>query len=432
MPEGAALWEADFEAMQEKVDEEGYLLELLPFYEKFQAIHDDVKALIDEELVNWLENEYDSKLLPRDITLHLNGGQYYAETRQEVADLFLADLYEHLTNVEMPDLPETLEEFKAGIESSFTAEFVTTYLYEFIKDNPDALTVDESGEATQFFRQEEYNEKWLPLLLMLNDAVQIGHGGGRDILGRTGEKYKFHYIIPAEGSPLFDVTVSAQDGFNTRIREYLLGTFAYAAYKEYILEDQWLLSPEASQEKANALGLQYSGGQATIEIPAVYKEGYVLEGWYLDEELTQPAVLTPVGLGLVDVDLYAKWIVPPGEYVGDININSFNEGLWEGDNSKTKVMLDPDSTGGQYWLKILLAETDEEGVYQVTHYVETGALDFGDSAFSIHLFEENAIPHAHVISLGIQVGDLVTFSCDVTELETGTVNVVAKVWRPAE
>ncbi len=427
----AALWEADFEAMQEKEDEEGYLLELLPFYEKFQAIHDDVKALIDEELVNWLENEYDSKLLPRDITLHLNGGQYYAETRQEVADLFLADLYEHLTNVEMPDLPETLEEFKAGIESSFTAEFVTTYLYEFIKDNPDALTVDESGEATQFFRQEEYNEKWLPLLLMLNDAVQIGHGGGRDILGRTGQKYQFHYIIPAEGSPLFNVTVSAQDGFNTRIREYLLGTFAYAAYKEYILEDQWLLSPEASQEKANALGLQYSGGQATIEIPAVYKEEYVLEGWYLDEELTQPAVLTPVGLGLVDVDLYAKWIVPPGEYVGDININSFNESLW-GDNPKTKVMLDPDSTGGQYWLKILLAETDEEGVYQVTHYVETGALDFGDSAFSIHLFEDNAIPHAHVISLGIQVGDLVTFSCDVTELETGTVNVVAKVWRPAE
>ena len=427
----AALWEADFEAMQEKVDEEGYLLELLPFYEKFQAIHDDVKALIDEELVNWLENEYDSKLLPRDITLHLNGGQYYAETRQEVADLFLADLYEHLTNVEMPDLSETLEEFKAGIESSFTAAFVTTYLYEFIKDNPDALTVDESGEATQFFRQEEYNEKWLPLLLMLNDAVQIGHGGGRDILGRTGQKYQFHYIIPAEGSPLFNVTVSAQDGFNTRIREYLLGTFAYAAYKEYILEDQWLLSPEASQEKANALGLQYSGGQATIEIPAVYKEGYVLEGWYLDEELTQPAVLTPVGLGLVDVDLYAKWIVPPGEYVGDININSFNESLW-GDNPKTKVMLDPDSTGGQFWLKILLAETDEEGVYQVTHYVETGALDFGDSAFSIHLYEDNAIPHAHVISLGIQVGDLVTFSCDVTELETGTVNVVAKVWRPAE
>ena len=78
----AALWEADFEAMQEKVDEEGYLRELLPFYEKFQAIHDDVKALIDEELVNWLENEYDSKLLPRDITLHLNGGQYYAETRR--------------------------------------------------------------------------------------------------------------------------------------------------------------------------------------------------------------------------------------------------------------------------------------------------------------------------------------------------------------
>jgi hypothetical protein len=426
----AALWEADFEAMREKVDEEGYLLELLPFYEKFQAIHDDVKALIGEELVNWLKNEYDSKLLSCDITLHLNGGQYYAETRQEVADMFLADLYEHLTNVKMLDLPETLEEFKAGIESSFTAEFVTTYLYEFIKDNPNALTVDESGEAKQFFRQEEYNEKWLPLLLMLNDAVQIGHGGGRDILGRTGEKYKFHYIIPAEGSKLFDVTVSAQDGFNTRIREYLLGTFAYAAYKEYILEDQWLLSPGASQEKANALGLQYSGGQATIEIPAVYKEGYVLEGWYLDEELTQPAVLTPVGLGRVDVDLYAKWIVPPGELLGDFTITEFNGNIYG--QPENNVYLDPDETGGTYWLKILLVATEDEGVFEVTGYVNTGSLEFGESDYSIHVHDSNPDAYNHIKSLEIAVGDLITFSTDITKLEDGSVNVVAKVWRPAE
>ncbi len=265
---------------------------------------------------------------------------------------------------------------------------------------------------------------------MLNDAVQIGHGGGRDILGRTGEKYKFHYIIPAEGSPLFNVTVSAQDGFNTRIREYLLGTFAYPAYKEYILEDQWLLSPEASQEKANALGLQYSGGQATIEIPAVYKEGYVLEGWYLDEELTQPAVLTPVGLGRVDVDLYAKWIVPPGELLGDFTITEFNGDIYG--QPENNVYLDPDETGGTYWLKILLVATEDEGVFEVTGYVNTGSLEFGESDYSIHVHDSNPDAYNHIKSLEIAVGDLITFSTDITKLEDGSVNVVAKVWRPAE
>lgn len=305
----AAVWELDIQEMQGLVEEEDYLIQLFEFYNKYKDIHDDVKELIDEELKDWLEEEYEVKLPPRSITLHLNGGSIYAKTRQEVVDMFLADMYEHLTNIGYEALPETLEEFKseAGIAAFFTAANIATYFYEFIKDNPDALTVDETGEATQFIRQPEYNEKWLPLLYFLNDTTQIGHAGGRDILGRNGQKYEFKYIIPPSTHMSWGVIVDSQAGADTRVREYLTGKYAYAAYKEVIIEKMWLLSPEDSQAKIDAAELKYTAGQAKVEIEEVLKPGYTFEGWYLDEELTQKATMTPLGLGLADVELYAKW-----------------------------------------------------------------------------------------------------------------------------
>lgn len=305
----AAVWELDIQEMQGLVEEEDYLIQLFEFYNKYKDIHDDVKELIDEELKDWLEEEYEVKLPPRSITLHLNGGSIYAKTRQEVVDMFLADMYEHLTNIGYEALPETLEEFKseAGIAAFFTAANIATYFYEFIKDNPDALTVDETGEATQFIRQPEYNEKWLPLLYFLNDTTQIGHAGGRDILGRNGQEYEFKYIIPPSTHMSWGVIVDSQAGADTRVREYLTGKYAYAAYKEVIIEKMWLLSPEDSQAKIDAAELKYTAGQAKVEIEEVLKPGYTFEGWYLDEELTQKATMTPLGLGLADVELYAKW-----------------------------------------------------------------------------------------------------------------------------
>lgn len=305
----AAVWELDIQEMQGLVEEEDYLIQLFEFYNKYKDIHDDVKELIDEELKDWLEEEYEVKLPPRSITLHLNGGSIYAKTRQEVVDMFLADMYEHLTNIGYEALPETLEEFKseAGIAAFFTAANIATYFYEFIKDNPDALTVDETGEATQFIRQPEYNEKWLPLLYFLNDTTQIGHAGGRDILGRNGQEYEFKYIIPPSTHMSWGVIVNSQAGADARVREYLTGKYAYAAYKEVIIEKMWLLSPEDSQAKIDAAELKYTAGQAKVEIEEVLKPGYTFEGWYLDEELTQKATMTPLGLGLADVELYAKW-----------------------------------------------------------------------------------------------------------------------------
>lgn len=305
----AAVWELDIQEMQGLAEEEDYLIQLFEFYNKYKDIHDDVKELIDEELKDWLEEEYEVKLPPRSITLHLNGGSIYAKTRQEVVDMFLADMYEHLTNIGYEALPETLEEFKSedGIAAFFTAANIATYFYEFIKDNPDALTVDETGEATQFIRQPEYNEKWLPLLYFLNDTTQIGHAGGRDILGRNGQEYEFKYIIPPSTHLSWGKIVNSQAGADSRVREYLTGKYAYAAYKEVIIEKMWLLSPEDSQAKIDAAELKYTAGQAKVEIEEVLKPGYTFEGWYLDEELTQKATMTPLGLGLADVELYAKW-----------------------------------------------------------------------------------------------------------------------------
>lgn len=305
----AAVWKLDIQEMQGLVEEEDYFIQLFEFYNKYKDIHDDVKELIDEELKDWLEEEYEVKLPPRSITLHLNGGSIYAKTRQEVVDMFLADMYEHLTNIGYEALPETLEEFKSedGIAAFFTAANIATYFYEFIKDNPDALTVDETGEATQFIRQPEYNEKWLPLLYFLNDTTQIGHAGGRDILGRNGQEYEFKYIIPPSTHMSWGVIVNSQAGADSRVREYLTGKYAYAAYKEVIIEKMWLLSPEDSQAKIDAAELKYTAGQAKVEIEEVLKPGYTFEGWYLDEELTQKATMTPLGLGLADVELYAKW-----------------------------------------------------------------------------------------------------------------------------
>ena len=80
----------------------------------------------------------------------------------------------------------------------------------------------------------------------------------------------------------------------------------------------------------------------------------------------------------------------------------------------------------------MLVATEDEGVFEVTGYVNTGSLEFGESDYSIHVHDSNPDAYNHIKSLEIAVGDLITFSTDITELEDGSVNVVAKVWRPAE
>lgn len=309
----ATLWDAEIVALKAKTAEETYKQDLKALYDKFAPIIDEIKDVMVED--DWLISEYNEKLLTKYYyTLDLNGGSYYTETRQEVVGLFLKDLYAHLQAVDALELPETYEAFIEGnaYATYLTTARIHTYIYEFIKDNPDALTIDETGTATQFIRQADYNAKWLPLMYWLNDTVQIGHGDGRDLLGRMDQKYLFTYIKPSEGSPLYDKVVNQIAGNETRFKEYLLGTFAYGAYKEAFLEDTWVISTEDAIAKveANADKMFYNAGYTSIEIKEPVKIGYTFDGWYLDAGLSNKAVLTPAGLGepTETLTLYAKWV----------------------------------------------------------------------------------------------------------------------------
>lgn len=308
----AALWTAKIAALKARIEEETYKQELKALYEKFELVTAEVVNLTED--VEWFASEYKKYNYPYYYTLELNGGSYYTESRQEVVNLFLVDLYAHLQAVEAPDLPDTFAKFVVTntLRDYLTPNVIHTYIYEFVKDNADALTVDETGEATQFIRQAKYNEKWLPFLYWLNDTVQIGHGGGRDLLGRMGEQYLFVYEKPAEGSPLYDVVVNAVAGAESRFAEYLVGAYAYAAYKDKFLGNTWILTPEALDARlaAKAKTMYYTAGDIEVKIENPVKDGYTFGGWYLDDKLTTEAVLTPAGLGenAEPISLYAKWV----------------------------------------------------------------------------------------------------------------------------
>lgn len=301
----ADIWDSRITDIKSKGSEEGYAVEFKALYDNFKKISNEVVELVDNVLVSWFEQEYLDKFKPFNITLELNEGVYYTATRQEVIDLFLADMFEHLQNLEFEGLAANFAAFKDQSKELFTAAFIDQYFYEFYSKNPNHLTVDDT--ATQFIRQSEYNEKWLPLLYFINDTTQIGHGGGRDILGRNGLAYEFHYVLPEDGSPLYDVVVNAQSGANTRVQEYINGNYAYGAYKEKFVEKNWTLSADASQAKADAAKLTYTNGDVNIELVEPVKAGFTFDGWFLDEGLTQVATLTPAGLGSQNVTLYAKW-----------------------------------------------------------------------------------------------------------------------------
>ena len=302
----AALWDADIEDIKTKSAEEGYLVELKKLYDKYLTVSDEVKAVCKAENLTWLETEYDEKLKPRKLTVHLNDGTYYTESRQEVVDLFMADFYKHLQDKGYEGLPDTvaglLELIAATEDCIMTDAFLAEWVFELEKDNANHLTVD--NEAKQFIRQAAYNEKWTPLLKWLNDTVQTGHNGGRDFLGRVGKKYLFTYLTATSYSG--DVVYVANT-YSSRLKEYILGKYAYPAFKEAFLEETWTIDSAKAQQKIDDANLTYTGGDTAIVIPEPVNPGFVFEGWYLDENLTNKATLTPAGLGLQDVNLYAKW-----------------------------------------------------------------------------------------------------------------------------
>lgn len=315
----ALLWSARVAALKADIAAEDYLVKLQALYTPYSALAQGVKNLIVDHV--WLENEYTTKLNTFYIDLVLDGGQVYATTRKEITDMFIIDLYAHLQAKNYPGLVDfaTFSDYSVAtphLNTLMTDAFMREWVYDLYKDtaadteDPNHLAIDDT--SNDFFRQTAYHDKWLPMLYYINDATFIGNATGRDILGRFGLTNEFHYIFPASGSALYTLAINSIAGATSRFREYITGKFAYGTYKEGFVANQWLVTAAASQIKVDAMDLKYTPGNPTVVIPTVLKAGFTLE-WYLDAAFTQPATLTPAGLGNKDVVLYAKWTpVVPG------------------------------------------------------------------------------------------------------------------------
>ncbi|MDD3121790.1 MAG: InlB B-repeat-containing protein [Bacilli bacterium] len=481
----AAIVDADLLALKAEgedpeVVEETYLQNLLAAYNAYQAYILPLQEAITEDV--WLLAEYEDKLMTKyTLTYDLNGGAVYANTKADVTDLFLNDLYQHLTDSGFNDwvtiandgttekthtLP-SLEEFKnptsthqdsffqlmndtwynpAGGYDVFNGNanhFAGIWLYEYYKVNNDAFTVDETGTSKHFVRQPEYN-KWMRLFWYMNEMLQAGNQTGRDVLGREGLLYDVTYlgdgVVWGKTTKWSEVVSNSTIGSYRTVGTYILHkTVPGAAFTTAFPEDYYLFDAVKSQELVDAEVYQYTAGTAVIPEPEIGREGYNFVGWALDAEGTQLATMTPQDLGLTDITLYAKWeqeiqLIPaPGAEIGSFAIESYDESVW-GSGASAKTMLDANGTGGTYWYKVILKTTATAGIYEVRQVIGGVAYAFNaeTDALSIHYHDDNPASDA-IQAIGITVGDFVIFQgTDVTALEAGAVDFTATVYRAAE
>lgn len=462
----AAIKDADLLALKGQSAEDDYLTDLLKAYNAYLAYIVPIQEAMTQG--TWLLGEYEAKLAVKySITYDLNGGSVYANTKTEINELFLNDLYQHLTDAgfnswvttkndgvtEVTHTLPSLEEFKNATsthQDSFfqlmndswfngtggfdlfngnANHFARIWLFELWKDNHDAWTIDASGLSKHFIRQPEYN-KWMRLLWYINEMLQEGNGNGRDVLGRVGLDYDFTYLHSAK--PVKVVTDATAT--NRTVGKYILGLVVDGAQKTNLFpENYYLFDSVKGQSLVDAAVYQYTAGTETMPQPAFGRDGHEFAGWYLDAEGTLPAVMTPEGLGLKDVTLYAKWFAPipaPGEEIGSFQIQSFKESIWAG-GASAKTSLSDAGTGGTYWYKIILKTTETAGIYEVRQVIGGVAYTFvpATDALSIHYHDDNVNAVA-INAIGIVVGDFVIFhGVDVMDLPTGPADFAATVYR---
>ena len=124
----------------------------------------------------------------------------------------------------------------------------------------------------------------------------------------------------------------------------LQGSFEYGAtFDDVRIYDGKAFVPfEKTLPKFNDLALDVNGGTLPEGAPTEYdnengtdlsafvpeKDGFLFDGWYLDEELTQQiGDLTAIGKGCTEpITLYAKWVLPPYTIVYNPNGGTLPEG----------------------------------------------------------------------------------------------------------
>lgn len=476
----AAIKDADLLALKAQgeapdADETLYLQDLLAAYNAYNGYIAPIKDAMVQKV--WLLAEYEDKLMTKyTITYDLNGGGVYANSKTAVNDLFLNELYQHLTDAGFNDwvtlkedgvtevthtLP-TLEEFKKkdsvdpdsfrhlmldtwykggyDLYVSNVNHFARVWIFEFWKDNNDAFTVDETGLDKHFVRQPEYN-KWMRLMWYINEMIQAGNQAGRDMLGRNGLLYDVTYLgdgtVYGKTTKWSEVAATGPTAAWRTLATYILGEVVPgAALTNNYPGNYYLYDSVKSQAAVDAEVYQYTAGTTVMPQPTFGRDGYEFAGWYLDAEGTQPAVMTPEGLGLADVQLYAKWIEiieAPGDEIGSFQIQSFKESIWAG-GASAKTSLSDAGTGGTYWYKIILKTTDTAGIYEVRQVIGGVAYTFAPAtdALSIHYHDDNVNAVA-INAIGIAVGDFVMFpGTDMSALTAGAVDFTAKVYRAGE
>ena len=116
--------------------------------------------------------------------------------------------------------------------------------------------------------------------------------------------------------------------------------------------------------------------------------------------------------------------------VGDINLEIYNVSFWTESYYSQYIYLKKGYGAAQNWIGIFLNES-EDGKYVVIDYKVSGeSASISECDYCIYVFSQNLTDYSNVLNLGIQVGDIVTFSSDISGLQDGSlIDIVASVTR---
>ena len=116
--------------------------------------------------------------------------------------------------------------------------------------------------------------------------------------------------------------------------------------------------------------------------------------------------------------------------VGSINLEVYNAGLFDANYYNSYVYLKKGYASAVNWIGIFLNEV-ENGKYIVVDYKISGNnASISECDYCIYVYVSNTTDYNNVLNLGVQIGDIVTFSSDISSLVDNTViDITANVGR---
>ena len=199
------------------------------------------------------------------------------------------------------------------------------------------------GEINPDYKKLEANEKhffnnvdnaiWQDFMLIIEETYLAGSGGSnvtaiRDIYNRpgvpvkdvlTGPEGTFRFAADRKGwgSSVWvtEETIKNWIGSYRHITQYVFNmNLASGNATDLALYPQNthpIPSAEAAAKINNGTANKYNVATTEFMVPQLVKPFMLFDGWYLDEEFTQPVEWSVAGLGQQDVDVYAKFVGDP-------------------------------------------------------------------------------------------------------------------------